>query len=136
MGCSYVRVEEEGRSVTAPSHRSRDVTDGLPRGARRPAAAEHDRTGEAGRAQQPTTANYSALGRELGPSSMQNFLTTVRRLRELAPHAVYDERLLRLRAQAGPPLKTTRLDAESLTASTASSVDVAAHLLARWISAR
>jgi hypothetical protein len=80
--------------------------------------------------------NYSALGPELGPSSMQNFLTTVRRLRELAPHAVYDERLLELRVQAGPPFKTTRLDAESLTASTASSVDIAAHLLARWISER
>lgn len=80
--------------------------------------------------------NYSALGRELGPSSMQNFLTTVRRLRELAPHAVYDERLLKLRVQAGPPVKRTGLDTETQTASTASALDIAAHLLARWIAER
>jgi hypothetical protein len=80
--------------------------------------------------------NYSALGRELGPSSMQNFLTTVRRLRELVPHAVYDERLLKLRVQAGPPIKSAGLDGESVTTSTASSLDIAAHLLAGWIRER
>jgi hypothetical protein len=80
--------------------------------------------------------NYSALGRELGPSSMQNFLTTVRALRALAPRAVYDERLLSLRVQAGPPLKSTGVDVESFTSSTASALDIAAHLLARWIGER
>jgi hypothetical protein len=80
--------------------------------------------------------NYATLGAELGPSSMQNFLTTVRKLRELAPHAVYDERLLKLRVQAGPPVKRSGLDVETLTASTASALDIAAHLLARWISER
>ncbi|HEY6559192.1 MAG TPA: hypothetical protein VI072_18035 [Polyangiaceae bacterium] len=80
--------------------------------------------------------NYSALGRELAPSSMQNFLTTVRRLRELAPQAIYDERLLSLRVASGPPATRRGIADETRTSSTASAIDIAAHALALWIRER
>lgn len=80
--------------------------------------------------------NYSGLGKELQPSSMQNFLAVIRLLRKLAPHAVYDERLMNLRGPGGPPLRTSRPGEETVTTSTASSLDIAAHLLARWIRER
>jgi hypothetical protein len=80
--------------------------------------------------------NYSALGRELAPSSMQNFLTTVRRLRELAPRAMYDERLLSLRVASGPPATHRGIADETRTSSTASAIDIAAHALALWIRER
>jgi hypothetical protein len=54
---------------------------------------------------------YTTLGKQLAPSSMQNFTTTIAVLRERAPQAVYDERLVNAR-----------------TAS--SGVDLLAHLLA------
>lgn len=38
--------------------------------------------------------NYGGLGPELGPASLQNFMTCIRWLRARAPHAIYDERLL------------------------------------------
>jgi hypothetical protein len=80
--------------------------------------------------------NYSALGRELAPSSMQNFLTTIRRLRELAPRAMYDERLLSLRVASGPPATRRGIAEETSTSSTASAIDIAAHALALWIRER
>ncbi|HMJ13251.1 MAG TPA: hypothetical protein VK524_17645 [Polyangiaceae bacterium] len=82
------------------------------------------------------STNYSALGSELGPSSMQNFLTTVRRLRALAPDAVYDERLLSLRVGSGPAAIRRGIAEETMTSSTASAIDIAAHLLALWIRER
>ncbi|HEY5956995.1 MAG TPA: hypothetical protein VIV60_10600 [Polyangiaceae bacterium] len=39
-------------------------------------------------------ANYAALGGAMGPSSFENFMTTVARMRQLAPDAGYDERLV------------------------------------------
>jgi hypothetical protein len=39
-------------------------------------------------------ANYTGLGPNLRPSSMENFLTVIRLLRERAPSAAYDERLM------------------------------------------
>jgi hypothetical protein len=47
------------------------------------------------------TARYAGLGAELAPSSLENFKTVVRRLRERAPHALYDERLQGLRSIRG-----------------------------------
>jgi hypothetical protein len=64
---------------------------------------------------------------------MQNFLTTVRLLRERAPQAVYDERLLSLRAQSGTPQRKLGIKTETTTASTASALDTAAHALALWV---
>jgi hypothetical protein len=49
------------------------------------------------------TARYAGLGPELAPSSWENFRTTRERLRERAPGARYDERLLALRSVRGIP---------------------------------
>lgn len=76
--------------------------------------------------------NYTGLGAQLGPSSAQNFLATIARLRGLAPSAVYDERLM------GPvraPARTAYsggIGGESTSVSSASGVDLMAHVLARW----
>jgi hypothetical protein len=78
------------------------------------------------------SANYAALGSELGPSSLQNFSTAVRRLRELAPAAAYDERLMKLHRGGGPPVVRGAAGAQSVVTSTASALDLAAHLLALW----
>ena len=76
------------------------------------------------------SADYSALGGALAPSSMQNFLAVVARLRAAAPHAIYDERL------TGPGSAPTRLlhtvKPGTTAASTASGVDLVAHVLAQW----
>jgi hypothetical protein len=47
------------------------------------------------------TANYAALGSAMGPSSFENFATSIARLRQLAPQAVYDERLTNSRPIRG-----------------------------------
>ena len=77
--------------------------------------------------------NYASLGSRLNPSSMQNFLTTVQLIRELAPHAAYDERLLSLRVPSGAPLKRIGRDEETVTTSTTHALDLAAHALAQWL---
>jgi hypothetical protein len=46
-------------------------------------------------------ANYSTLGSAMGPASFENFTTTVARLRQFAPRAVYDERLINSRPIRG-----------------------------------
>jgi len=63
------------------------------------------------------SARYGGLGADLRPTSLDNFATTTRRLRELAPDAGYDDRLLAPRALRGL--------AEGVEA-----VDLLAHLLA------
>jgi len=47
-------------------------------------------------------ARYMGLGADLRPTSLENFGTTIRRLRELAPLAFYDERLM-----SGRPVRCT-----------------------------
>jgi hypothetical protein len=61
--------------------------------------------------------NYSGLGTKLAPSAMQNFQTAIAALRTCAPHAHYDETLLRSRPIRGvaPGIET---------------IDVYAHILA------
>lgn len=46
-------------------------------------------------------ANYATLGAAMGRSSFENFTKTIARLRELAPTAVYDERLVNSRPIRG-----------------------------------
>jgi len=46
-------------------------------------------------------ANYTALGSDLQPTSFANFTTTVGKLRQLAPDAIYDERLTSARPMRG-----------------------------------
>jgi hypothetical protein len=76
--------------------------------------------------------HFSGLGGELAPSALANFFRTVERLRQLAPHAVYDERFLKLRR---PPERAARAAAAlpTLAGAPEGGMDLLAHLLARWI---
>lgn len=80
--------------------------------------------------------HYAGLGPQLGPSSAQNFLATIARLRALAPTAFHDERLLNPRGAPTRPVRAKSVGSESLSTSSASGVDLLAHLLARWVAAR
>jgi hypothetical protein len=62
-------------------------------------------------------ARYTGLGENLRPTSLENFVTTMRRLRELAPAALYDERLMHSR-----PIRAVADGAEA--------TDILAHLIA------
>jgi len=64
-------------------------------------------------------ARYRGLGAELRPTSLENFATTIRRLRERAPRAFYDERLM-----SGRPIRGV---VEGIPAA-----DILAYLLAAW----
>ncbi|MFO0591045.1 MAG: hypothetical protein U0441_26105 [Polyangiaceae bacterium] len=76
------------------------------------------------------SADYSALGSALAPSSAQNFLAVTARLRTLAPNAIYDERLT---APGSAPTRLLHVAKPGTTASsTASGVDLIAHLIAQW----
>jgi hypothetical protein len=68
------------------------------------------------------SARYTGLGTDLRPTSLENFATTIRRLRELAPHAYYDERLM-----GGRPIRGV---AEGIEAT-----DILAYLLAEAVKA-
>jgi hypothetical protein len=46
-------------------------------------------------------AIYSGLGADTAPTAFENFQTTIRRLRERAPGAAYDERLMTVRTVRG-----------------------------------
>jgi hypothetical protein len=74
--------------------------------------------------------NYGGLGAEVGPSSAQNFITTMTRLRKLAPEAVYDERLMTPRNAPNRLIRTGSGSSESVGVSSASGVDLVAHLMA------
>ena len=70
---------------------------------------------------------YEGLTAALRPSQIENFNTLVRMLRERAPHAVYDERLLAAR----PSLDRVRAGAAgAVSASTSEAIDLLAHLIA------
>jgi hypothetical protein len=64
------------------------------------------------------TAHYAALGTTMAPSSLQNFSTTLNRLRSLAPQAKYDERLVTSRPIRGVAdgIEATDLHANILAA--------------------
>lgn len=80
---------------------------------------------------------YTGLGSAAGASSFQNFMATITRLRELAPQAGYDERLTAPGLTAGGRamrVKTTSgAGTESVSTSSASGVDLLAHLIALWL---
>jgi hypothetical protein len=71
---------------------------------------------------------YEGLGADLRPSQIENFSTLIRLLRERAPNAVYDERLLAPR----PGLDRVRVGAVSgsVSASSSDGIDLLAHLIA------
>jgi hypothetical protein len=60
---------------------------------------------------------YGGLGKDLGPTSFANFQTTIKKLRERAPGAAYDERLMN-----GRPIRGVTVGADA--------TDLLAHLLA------
>jgi len=62
-------------------------------------------------------AHYAGLGADLKPTSLENFQTTIQRLRERAPAAAYDDRLMMARSIRG-------------VADGADATDLLAHLLA------
>jgi hypothetical protein len=75
--------------------------------------------------------HYEGLGASRGLTTVENFATTIRLLRERAPGASYDERLVRAqRTLERSSLQGTSSHA-TVTTSSASGVDVLAHLLAR-----
>jgi hypothetical protein len=76
---------------------------------------------------------YAGLGAEVGPSSAHNFVATLARLRKLAPGAVYDERLMNPRNAPNRPIRTGSGSSEAVGVSSASGVDLIAHLMAQWI---
>jgi hypothetical protein len=83
---------------------------------------------------QATGTHYTTLGSLLRPTQMDNFLTTVRLLRERATSAAFDERLLAVRSL---PERITRADAVLAEAAPlAEGLDVLAHLLALWYAHR
>jgi hypothetical protein len=76
---------------------------------------------------------YAGLGAAAGPSSALNFVATLARLRKLSPGAVYDERLMNPRNAPRRPFRSGSRSDETVGVSTASGVDLVAHLLALWI---
>jgi hypothetical protein len=73
------------------------------------------------------SAQYAGLGEAVRPTRIENFLTTVRLLRESAPNAPYDERLISLKRAPEPanePGAPRAFDRET------GGIDLLAHLLA------
>ena len=75
------------------------------------------RSGSAPMILRERTARYGGLGADLRPTSLENFATTLKRLRERAPGAFFDERLM-----SGRPIRGV---VEGIPA-----IDILAHLLA------
>ncbi len=80
---------------------------------------------------------YDGLGRELGHSSVENFSRLIGTLRERAPGALYDDRLLTRRRRAVPQAVTksksltkSNVSIEAAASSNASETDLAAYLVA------
>ncbi len=74
---------------------------------------------------------YEGLGTDLRPSQLENFATLVRVLRDRAPRAAYDERLLAPR----PGNDRIRAGAHGgVSSSTSDGVDLLAHLVAMAVS--
>jgi hypothetical protein len=76
--------------------------------------------------------SWAGLGRPLAPSEGENYRLGIQRLRELAPGAVYDERLVTRRA---PERASLSGGAGTTTVKTSSEagMDLLAHLVATWV---
>jgi len=78
-------------------------------------------------------AQYAGLGSDVQPTRAQNFLTTVRLLREHAARAPYDDRLISAKRAPEPPnLPGAPRSFDPETGGT----DLLAHLIAMWLSSR
>ena len=79
---------------------------------------------------QQSRVRYESLGSELRPVQLENFAILVRTLRERAPHAPYDERLLLPR----PGTERVRAGVNgAVSTSSADGVDLLAHVVAMAI---
>jgi len=72
---------------------------------------------------------YTGLGARIGRSSTENFTTTLAVLREYAPRAPFDDRLLRQKRSGGSLSIGGTVASRTVTASNDGEVDLAAHLL-------
>jgi hypothetical protein len=77
--------------------------------------------------------NYGGLGKDLGPSSAQNFLTMIGKLRALAPRAEYSERLMTAIRLPTRVSHKGGVGGESTSVTSASGVDLMAHVMATWV---
>ena len=76
--------------------------------------------------------NYGGLGKEMLPSSAQSFLALIGKLRQLAPQAVYDERLLTPRGAPNRPVRVGG-GGDAVSSSSGGGVDLLAHVIALTI---
>jgi len=77
-----------------------------------------------------SVAQYAGLGDAVHPTRVENFLATVRLLRERAAAAAYDERLMSVKKLPDPPNAPgapRTFDPET------GGVDLLAHVLAKWL---
>jgi hypothetical protein len=75
-----------------------------------------------------TRLRYGGLGARIGRSTGENFATTLSLIRQHAPAATFDDRLLRLRSSGSVQISGTTA-ARTVTTSNDADVDLAAHLL-------
>ena len=80
--------------------------------------------------------SYAGLGPALTVSSAQNFLATIAHLRKHAVEAAYDERLLNPRGATNRLTRSGTSTASTTSVSSASGVDLLAHLLAKTLARR
>ncbi len=73
---------------------------------------------------------YTGLGAQLGRTMAENFAMTVGRLRQLAPAAPHDDRMVSQRRKASDVRVAGGSREQVVTASNAAEVDLAAHVLA------
>jgi len=78
-------------------------------------------------------SHWSGLGRPLAASSIENFRLAVGLLRERAPRAVYDDRLLSRKASPERTEATGVAGARTVKTSSEGGIDLLAHVLALWI---
>jgi hypothetical protein len=78
-------------------------------------------------------SHWSGLGRPVAASSIENFRVAVALLRERAPGAVYDDRLLSRKASPERTEAAGVKGARTVKTSSEGGVDVLVHILALWI---
>jgi hypothetical protein len=78
-------------------------------------------------------SHWSGLGRPLAPSSIENFRLAVGILRERAPGALYDDRLLSRKTSPERTETTGVAGARTVTTSSEGGIDLLAHVLALWV---
>jgi hypothetical protein len=89
------------------------------------------RSGETPWILRTTSASYAGLGERLAASQAENFTATVGRLRELAPGATYDGRLLTVKRVPERTGLHVSGSTTTVATSTEAGVDVLAHFIAQ-----